>query len=178
VEAAAVGRVSVRLLATPERIVGELTGARAIDRELLRALWKVAGRTLEDGAEIDLEALPRRLGGVMGLVPVLERLAAEQFVTWRRTGATVRLDPRARDATWLPVDWSTIDRRRKSDLQRLDAMQRYAQTRYCRRAFVLRYFGDPEVRSRCAACDSCLGATEVLPPANTKQSVRGRPRPL
>jgi len=178
VEAAAMGRVSVRLLATPERIVGELTGARAIDRELLRALWKVVGRALEDGAEIDLERLPRRLGGVMGLVPVLERLVAEQFVTWRRTGATVRLDPRARDATWLPVDWSTIDRRRKSDLQRLDAMQRYAQTRYCRRAFVLRYFGDPEVRSRCAACDSCLGATEVLPPANTKQSVRGRPRPL
>ena len=178
VEAAAMGRVSVRLLATPERIVGELTGARAIDRELLRALWKVAGRTLEDGAEIDLEGLPRRLGGVMGLVPVLERLAAEQFVTWRRTGTSVRLDPRARDATWLPVDWSTIDRRRKSDLQRLDAMQRYAQTRYCRRAFVLRYFGDPEVCSRCAACDSCLGATEVLPPANTKQSVRGRPRPL
>jgi len=177
-EAAAMGRVSVRLLATPDRIVGELTGARAFDREVLRAFWKVAGRTLEDGAAIDLEGLPRHLGGVMGLVPALERLAAQQFVTWTRTGAVVRLDPRARDAKWLPVDWSAIDRRRKSDLRRLDAMQRYAQTRYCRRAFVLRYFGDPEVRSQCAACDRCLGTTEVLPSASTKQSVRGRPRPL
>lgn len=177
-ESAAMSRVSVRLLATPARIVGELTGTRAIDRELLRAFWKVAGRTLEDGAAIDLDRLPRRFGGGMGLVPILERLAAEQFVTWKRTGASVRLDPRARDATWLPVDWLAIDRRRKSDLWRLDAMQRYAQTRYCRRAFVLRYFGDPEVRSQCAACDSCVGATEVLPPARTKQSVRGRPRPL
>lgn len=177
-EAAAMGQVSVRLLATPQRIVAELTGARAFDREVLRAFWKLAGRALEDGASIDLDGLPRRLGGGMALVPVLERLAAQQFVTWTRTGAGVRLDPRARDAKWLPVDWSAIDRRRRSDLRRLDAMQRYAQTRYCRRAFVLRYFGDPEVRSQCAACDRCLGTTEVLPPASTKQSVRGRPRPL
>ena len=105
-------------------------------------------------------------------------VAAQQFVTWTRTGAGMRLDPRARDAKWLPVDWSAIDRRRTSDLRRLDAMQRYAQTRYCRRAFVLRYFGDPEVRSQCAACDRCLGSTEVLPSASTKQPVRGRSRPL
>jgi hypothetical protein len=31
------------------------------------------------------------------------------------------------------------------DMDRLDAMQGYAQTRSCRRAFVLRYFGDPDV---------------------------------
>jgi ATP-dependent DNA helicase RecQ len=177
-EAASMGRVSVRLLATPERIAAELSGARAVDRDVLRAFWKVAGRTLEDGAVIDLTRLPRHLGGLMALVPVLERLAAQQFVTWRRMGTGVRLDPRARHPKWLPVDWSALDRRRRADLRRLDAMQRYAQTRYCRRAFVLRYFGDPEVRSRCVACDRCLGTTEVLPPASTKQSVRGRTRPL
>jgi ATP-dependent DNA helicase RecQ len=178
VEAAALGRVSVRLLATPERIAGELTGRRAFDREVLRAFWKVAGRSLEDGASIDLERLPRRLGGAMGLIPVLKRLEAQQFVTWTPQGAGVRLDPRARDLRSPAVDWYGIDRRRATDLRRLDAIQRYAQTRYCRRAYILRYFGDPEVRSQCAACDRCLGTTEVLPPARTKQSVRGRPRPL
>ncbi|QJR35008.1 RecQ family ATP-dependent DNA helicase [Gemmatimonas groenlandica] len=177
-EAAPMGRVSVRLLASPERIIGELTGDRAFDREVLRALWRAVGSKLELGATIDLDRLSRGLGGSMALVPVLERLAAQQFVTWTRTGAAVRLDPRAKRADWLPVEWTAIDRRRRSDLNRLDAMQRYAQTRYCRRAFVLRYFGDPEVRSQCAACDRCLGTTEVLPPASTKQSDRGRSRPL
>ena len=177
-EAAAIGRVSVRLLAAPERIAGELTGARAFDREVLRALWRVGGRTLERGATIDLERLPSRLGGAMALVPVLKRLEAQQFVTWSPTGAGVRLDPRARDGKWPPVDWRGIERRRESEMRRLDAMQGYAHTRYCRRAFILRYFGDPEVRSRCTACDRCSGTTEVLPPASTKQSVRGRPRPL
>jgi ATP-dependent DNA helicase RecQ len=136
------------------------------------------GKKLELGASIDLDGLPPGLGGAMGLVPVLQRLEAQQFVTWVRTGGGIRLDARARDAKWLPVDWAAIDRRRKSDISRLDAMQRYAQTRHCRRAFVLRYFGDPEVCSQCAACDRCLGTTEVLPPADTKQSVRTRSRPL
>jgi len=177
-EAAALGRVSVRLLAAPARIVGELTGDRTFDREVLRAMWRAVGKKLELGASIDLDGLPPGLGGAMGLVPVLQRLEAQQFVTWVRTGGGIRLDARARDAKWLPVDWAAIDRRRKSDISRLDAMQRYAQTRHCRRAFVLRYFGDPEVCSQCAACDRCLGTTEVLPPADTKQSVRTRSRPL
>ncbi|WP_411281964.1 ATP-dependent DNA helicase RecQ [Gemmatimonas sp.] len=177
-EAAAMGRVSVRLLAASDRIVGELTGDRAFDREVLRALWRAVGRKLELGASIDLDRLPPELGGSRGLVPVLERLKAQQFITWIRAGGGIRLDPRARNAKWPPVDWPAIERRRKSDLGRLDAMQRYAQTRYCRRAFVLRYFGDPEVRSQCAACDRCLGTTEVLPPADTKQFVRARSRPL
>ena len=178
VEAAAIGRVAVRLLAAPERIRSELTGDRTSDREFLRALWRVAGKTLESGASIDLNRLRSGLGGVMGLVPVLERLEAQQFVTWTRTGGGVRLNPLACDAPDLPVDWSAMERRRESDIGRLDAMQRYAQTRYCRRAFVLRYFGDPEVRLQCAACDRCLGITEVLLPAHAKQSVRGRSRPL
>jgi len=54
-------------------------------------------------------------------------------------------------------------RRRAVDMDRLDAMQRYAQTRSCRRAFVLRYFGDPDVRPTCGACDRCLGSMSEAP---------------
>ena len=177
-EAPAMGRVFIRLLAAPDRIVRELTGDRAFDRQVLRALWRAVGKTLELGASVDLDGMPPELGGAKDLVPVLERLAAQQFVTWTRMGAGIRLDPRSRNENWLPVDWLAVDRRRKSELSRLDAMQRYAQTRYCRRAFVLRYFGDPEVHSQCDACDRCLGTTEVLQPADTKLSVRARSRQL
>ena len=176
VEPAAAGRVWVRLLATPERITRELTGDRDYDREVLRAIWRAVGRTFEVGATVDLDGLPPGLGGAMGLVPVLERLEAQQFVTWTRTGAGVRLDARRRDAGWLPVDWPQLERRRQAELSRLDAMQRYAQTRYCRRAFVLRYFGDPEVRAQCGACDRCLGTTEEVPPKALATIARVRSR--
>ena len=146
----------VRLLAIPARITRELTGDRASDREVLRALWRVAGRPLATGTLVDLDSLPRCFGGSMALVPVLERLASEQFLVWERTGGGLVLEARDNAGVALPIDWPSLERRRRADFGRLDAMQHYSQTRACRRAFVLRYFGDPDARSPCDACDRCL----------------------
>ena len=177
-ELPSVGRVWVRLLATPDRIGRELDGDRDYDREVLRALWRAVGRRLETGASIDLDGLPPGLGGAMGLTPVLERLQAAQFIVFERTEGGFRLDPRASDPRWMPVDWPALERRRQADLSRLDAMQRYAQARHCRRAFVLRYFGDPDVRPECGACDRCLGLTAEAPaPVVATRTSRTRRRP-
>jgi ATP-dependent DNA helicase RecQ len=163
VEPPSMGRVWIRLLATPARITEELNGGGDYDREVLRALWRAVGRRLLAGASIDLEGLPPGFGGSMGLVPVLERLEARQFVVWRRTGSGYRLHARSTDPGWLPADWPALKRRREADMSRLEAMQQYSQTRACRRAFVLRYFGDPDARSHCNGCDRCLGTTSSLP---------------
>lgn len=158
------GRVWVRLLATPARITRELAGAREYDRELLRALWRAVGRRLADGVSIDLDGLPPGFHGATGVVPVLERLDAEQFVAWSRVGGGWRIPvERLKEAT-VPVDWTVLERRRQADLERLDSMQQYAQTRYCRRAYLLRYFGDPAAREACAGCDRCLGSSAHEPP--------------
>src|SRR3712207_4575341 len=60
-----------------------------------------------------------------------------------------------------PIDWATLDRRRRADLAKLNTMQQYAYTRTCRRAFVLRYFGDPAARGSCSGCDNCLGTHQA-----------------
>ncbi len=174
VEPPAPQRVFVRLLATPARITAELDGERAFDREVLRALWRAVGRRLEDGASVDLDGLPPGLGGATGILPVLERLEAGQFVTWNRSGGGFRLEGRAIVENRAPVDWELLARRRAVDMDRLDAMQRYAQTRACRRAFVLRYFGDPDVRPQCGACDRCLGSTPELPAKTPRTRSRTR----
>jgi ATP-dependent DNA helicase RecQ len=175
-ELPSLNQVWVRLTAAPGRITRELIGPRAHDREVLRALWRAVGASLETGAAIDLNGLPSTLGGTRSIVPVLERLEAQQFLTWARRGGGFRLDSRSRDASWLPVDWSAIARRRQADLGRLEAVQRYAQTRQCRRAFVLRYFGDPGVRSQCGACDRCLGLAASPPATENRPSARSRSR--
>jgi ATP-dependent DNA helicase RecQ len=163
-EAPTPGRVWVRLLATPARIARELTGARARDRELLRALWRLAGRPLEVGASLDLDALPPIFGGSSGVLPQLERLEGGQFVSWCRQGGGWRMTTApTRTARDAPVDWAALERRRQADLRRLEAMQGYAQTRYCRRAYLLRYFGDPAAREACAGCDRCVGSTAAVP---------------
>jgi ATP-dependent DNA helicase RecQ len=158
-------RVLVRLLATPDRIKREL-GSDPMALELLRALWRLAGKQLESGAIVDLDALPPGMGGGHGTLPVLEALQARQFVVVERAGGGTRLTDPRRPLADAPIDWSVIDRRRRAELSKVDAMQRYAYHTGCRRHFVLRYFGDPAAGNQCSGCDNCLGVKhEVVAPA-------------
>jgi ATP-dependent DNA helicase RecQ len=174
-------RVMVRLLATPDRIKREL-GDRddSLELGLLRALWRVAGTALSDGAPIDLDGLPPGFGGWAGATPLLDALQARQFVEWTRCGSGSMLTSPRKPLTAFRIDWAVIDRRRKADLQKLDAMQQYAYTKGCRRGFVLRYFGDPAARTSCGGCDNCLGTRVDVEqggaPSMRGPGVKSRPR--
>lgn len=62
-----------------------------------------------------------------------------------------------------PIDWKPVRARKRLALERLGVMERYAQSRHCRRAAMLRYFG--ERPGRCAGCDRCRPwAPRLLPP--------------
>ncbi|MGK2934096.1 MAG: RecQ family ATP-dependent DNA helicase [Gemmatimonadaceae bacterium] len=149
--------VSVRLLATHARIKKELSEGAELEIGLLRALWTVARDNLYAGATIDLSGLPPGFGGAAGATPVLETLAAKQFIAWERSGGGLALTG-PRTVKDLDVDWDALDTRRRADMAKLDMMQKYAQTRYCRRTFVLRYFGDKAAARirNCRSCDNCL----------------------
>ena len=172
-------RVFVRLLATPDRIKREL-GSDPMALELLRALWRLAGKQLESGAIVDLDTLPPGMGGGHGTLPVLDSLQSRQFVVVERAGGGTRVTDRRRPLAEAPIDWSVIDRRRRAELSKVDAMQRYAYHTGCRRHFVLRYFGDPAAGNQCSGCDNCLGVKhEVVAPAlptAVPKAGGGRPR--
>jgi ATP-dependent DNA helicase RecQ len=170
------GQVHVRLLASPIRIARELSGERQFERDVLRALWRGTGARIVTGASVDLDGLPPGFGGAMGLVPILERLAAQQFVTWTRAGGGIRLLRARRDAS-PPVNWQHLERRRRTDMARLDAMEGYVYAHHCRRAYVLRYFGDREARAHCGACDRCLASPSTLQSRSRCTPVRARSRP-
>lgn len=157
VEPPSLNRIFIRLLATPARITNELSAQQPDALQLLRSMWRLSGARLADGASIDLDDLPPSSGGTPNLTPILNRLESEQFIIWARTGGGFRLSPKALSSPKLPVNWSRLAERRAVDMSRLSAMEQYAQTRGCRRAFVLRYFGD-SYRSNCGACDRCLQA--------------------
>ncbi len=166
-------RVLVRLLATPERIKRELTGEANRELGLLRALWRGVGAALRTGAVVNLDGLPPGLGGSMSGVPLLDALQDRQFLVWERLGAGMYLTDRNAPLSKFSVDWPVIDRRRAAELSKLQAVQKYAYTRECRRGFVLRYFGDPAARRACEGCDNCLGIG-VIPVANDEPALRQR----
>jgi len=176
-EEAPVSRLQVTLLATPARIKRELGDAGAVEeRELLRALWRVAGEQLYSGALIDPDGLPPGFGGALSVTATLERLAGRQFVSVSRSGGGLRLLNPNLPVRELPIDWRQLDRRRQAELAKLDAMQRYAYTDSCRRAFVLRYFGDAAAQPRCDGCDRCVGSTLGPAAAPARERSKGRAR--
>jgi len=181
------GRVQVRLLATADRIKRELGDAEALELGLLRALWRVAGDSLYDGAAIDLDGLPPGFGGAVGAMRVLEQLESRQFLEWHRLGGGDRVTDMRRPLSAYPLDWAALDRRRKAELSKLDAMQRYAYATGCRRGFVLRYFGDPAAGKACGGCDNCLGTHDAsrrqrtsigVPKPGEKKKARGATRSM
>ncbi len=183
-EPASSSRMLVRLLASPERIRAEL-GEQDVRAELdlLRTLWRIAGTRLQGGAWIEPDTLPPGFGGASGVAALLDALEARQFVMWSRSGGGIRLTEPGAPLAQFSVDWATLDRRRRADLAKLDAVQRYAYTTGCRRGFVLRYFGDAAARNRCEGCDNCLGTharedqRRPPPPARRQQAARGGSAP-
>jgi len=172
-------RVHVRLLATPERIKKELGSDDSLELGLLRSLWRIAGNALYDGAVADLQSLPAGLGTPPELSAMLEALQSKQFVTWSRIGGGLSLVAPTRPLSTFPVDWTLLEHRREAELQKLQAVQQYAYTKWCRRIFVLRYFGDPAARTlgeTCNACDNCLGIAMERPAAGERSTAKASRR--
>jgi ATP-dependent DNA helicase RecQ len=171
-------RARVRMLATPERIRHELGTEETIEIGVLRALWRLSRGTIAEGAIVDLDALPPGLAGAGGAVAVLDALQARQFVVWSRVGEGLVVTDRAASIERWPIDWETLDRRRRAESSQLDVMQKYAFTNGCRRGFVLRYFGDPAATNQCEQCDNCLAlkheAVAFAPAANASRKSAGR----
>ncbi len=178
-------RVHVRLLATAERIKREIGETDPLKLGLLRALWKVSGDAIYDGITVDLDTLPAPFRGLTGTMPLLDQLQQTQFLEWHRLGGGDRIANMRRPLSGYPIDWSAFDRRRTNELSKLDAMQQYAYCKSCRRAFVLRYFGDPAAAKDCGGCDNCLGThdasrrdkrTVTAKPADTRAARRNATR--
>jgi len=169
-------RVHVRLLATPDRIKRELTGESNRELGFLRALWRGVGAALNRGSIVDLDGLPPGLGGAMNATPILDALQDRQFLVWERLGTGLYLSDRSAPLSRFRIDWAGLDRRRGAELSKLQAVQRYAYTKECRRGFVLRYFGDPAARPKCEGCDNCLGiaATAAEPDDEPQPRLRSR----
>lgn len=176
VEPSSSARIFVRLLATPERIRRELAAEEhAAELGLLRALWRATGERLRRGALVDPDGLPPGFGGAPGVTALLQLLQERQFVMWERSGGGLRIAPRGASAGALSIDWAALERRARSDMGKLDTMQRYAYATGCRRSFVLRYFGDASANASCGACDNCLGTHQVsAPEPKPSSSARSR----
>jgi ATP-dependent DNA helicase RecQ len=75
----------------------------------------------------------------------------------------------------LEIDFEVLTQRVERERKMLDRMVRLADTSGCRRANLLRYFGDVEIPAGCPACDNCAGPR--APAAAAVSGLRAANRP-
>jgi ATP-dependent DNA helicase RecQ len=92
-----------------------------------------------------------------GFVNILAALRASGLVAPTDL-RPISIDPNA------PIDTTPIEAHREHAEGRLAQMVEYAETAQCRRAVILRYFGE-SAADDCGNCDACLGTAEQIGPA-------------
>jgi len=73
----------------------------------------------------------------------------------------------------LDLDLTRLREQEQRSLLLLRRMTDYAYARRCRRAFILRYFGESAVAARCIACDNCVGG-QLRSPSPTRPPHRSQ----
>ncbi len=137
-------------------------------KALLNALNSGASPGVKQTMELYL--LSRKCGldeeRVRHALTLLERSA---IVTVQRPFAGRAISVLKHDSwSQLGVDLSRLREQERNALLLLKRMTDYAYTKRCRRAFVLRYFGEEVPFSQsCGSCDVCVGPKLVARPAKT-----------
>jgi ATP-dependent DNA helicase RecQ len=137
------------------------------------ALLRLAAALAESGGQATRRALAERCGlsprKASALLRMLEDAGA---VTFDGTARRVRAEPgwRPEDAAARAIE--AAERRRRLERSRIEMMRGYAETRSCRREYLLGYFGEAP-GGPCGNCDLCdQGATaaDIVDPRSPYQA--------
>ena len=127
--------------------------------EIYRALAGVGGRThVRDLMTTDDEP---------GFNAAIQALVDSQLAA--RRGYMV--EPLRQDGE-AEIDTAGLDAHREHSFAKLDAMQRYAESRTCLRARILAYFGDETHQPACGNCGPCVAGPAAADSAPTEAEGR------
>lgn len=128
--------------------------SRTADAERLAHVYStIAASESPASSRVIADATGVPVRSVTGLVNLLAEGGA---VRVSRRGAVAVNGTTAREAAAAAVE--AAERRARIEESRLAVMQRYAETRDCRRRVLLGYFGD-ELSEPCGHCDTCRSGT-------------------
>ena len=154
------GQAMVRIDSKAPTLLDFLPKEARVRRKVMLAIEKIVGRRrgedvyvqpkrLMQLAEVDREQLTRTLRE-------LRRLRSFDYVPPFR-GRAVHFIDRDRSFDELEIDFDELDRRKKAEFEKLEAVIELANTPGCRQRVILNYFGETESEN-CGTCDRCQPA--------------------
>lgn len=127
------------------------------EKRVLDALCSVYGPELECGVPVDWKRISERTGAVPRMLSMASKRMIElrilEYADARDDLRVLRSDVQS---DRLPIDWRPLEEAHRVELAKLDAMLAYGTTEACRRATILRYFGEEYSAANCQGCDNCL----------------------
>ncbi len=150
-------RAAVRLDSDLPTLVDLLPREARTQRRVLRKIEAIVGpmrgeRVLFDPQRL-ADDLNMKWSSVRSALNELNKLSVFDYVPPFR-GRAIHVVTRDKPFEELKIDFAELERRRKSELEKLEQVIRFATTSRCRQMEILEYFGDPD-RQPCGKCDRC-----------------------
>ena len=129
-------------------------------RKVMRAIESLVGQRRGE----DVYVRPQRLADIANVekdqlkrtLRELNRLRSFDYVPPFR-GRAVHVIERDLSFEQLEIDFEELEKRKRNELERLEAVIGFARTSGCRQRVILNYFGESGA-SNCGTCDRCLPA--------------------
>ena len=128
-----------------------------VQRQVLRALEQLVGERrgepvyfriteILNGLDVDMSGFRRAVGQ-------LQKLNNFDYIPPFR-GRAIRFLELGVHFADLEIDWTHLEERRRAEYEKLDRMVAFMESRNCRQAHILHYFGQTDSQP-CGHCDNC-----------------------
>jgi ATP-dependent DNA helicase RecQ len=154
----AAAKASLRVLLPISDADVKITTRAKVQRQVWEALRSRYEEVLEDGIDFSLDEFARTSGLTReALSRSFKAMSDKGVVDYKPPfrGQDISILERV-GSEELKLDWTSLREKRDREVNKLKLMEGYVYTHSCRRAYILRYLGDDEIRQNCASCDICM----------------------
>ncbi len=149
----------VRINADPEEasLVERVNPKANIQQVVIRGVEGLVNRRFGEPIYFQPDDFAARLGlDRTALTRALKALASDLPIDYVPPfrGNAVRVNDRKKRSRDLQIDFDSLNDRKRREYDKLERMIKYAESRNCRRSYILGYFGDSE-SDNCGRCDNC-----------------------
>ena len=154
------GIATVRFVTSRERVQDYYNNTTDRNRTVLEAILRtVSSSAFHRNEEIDINHIVNKhLIKFTDLISGLQSLDFSKIIDFTpptSPDGIIILQERL-TVNSIPIDFETMNLRRERAIKKLDVVIRYAETKDCKRNFILNYFQDTTVNDYCGKCSSCL----------------------
>ncbi len=138
-------------------LLSSLSARSKVQIEALNKLYDKYKDDLEKGFEFNLDDVAVIINVKRdSVLRLIKNLAEKDLLDYRPPfrGTEIRILKRVAPED-LKLDFKALSDKLKNAEKRLDEMENYAYFSGCRQAYILRYFGEENVKN-CGKCDQCL----------------------